>query len=70
MAILRIERLWVELLYIYFRTVNTLKMGQIEAFEGGKDINELTVVQVVGEVGNDDNALGRGKLGVVHLTWV
>ena len=45
-------------------------MGQIEAFEGGKDINELTVVQVVGEVGLDDKGLGGGKLGVVHLTWV
>ena len=45
-------------------------MGQIEAFEGGKDNNLLTVVQVVGEVGNDDNGLSRGKLGVVHLTWV
>ena len=45
-------------------------MGQIEAFEGVKENNLLTVVQVVGEVGNDEYGLGRGRLGVVHLTWV
>ena len=40
---------------------------------GFKENKELTVVQVVGEVGLDedgDKGLSRGKLGVVHLTWV
>ena len=41
----------------------------IETFEGGggKDIKELTVVQVVGVVGVDDNGLIGGNLGVVTL---
>ena len=34
---------------------------------GGKDIKELTVVQVVGVVGVDDNGLVGGDLGVVTL---
>ena len=34
---------------------------------GGKDIKELTVVQVVGVVGVDDNGLVGGVLGVVTL---
>ena len=45
-------------------------MGNNEGLEGVKEDNLLTVVQVVGEVGDDDNGLSRGKLGVVHLTWV
>ena len=41
-------------------------MWMIETFEGGggKDIKELTVVQVVGVVGVDDNGLVGGVLVV------
>ena len=40
---------------------------------GFKENKELTVVQVVGEVGLDedgDKGLSGGKLEVVHDTWV
>ena len=48
-------------------------MGNNEAFEGVKNIKALTVVQVVGEVGLDedgDKGLIGGKLEVVHDTLV
>ena len=43
-------------------------------FKGGLNINQLTVVQVVEEVGVDDNGLSRvrGKHRVVHgfsVSW-
>ena len=48
---------------LYWNEVNTLKMWM----RGGKDIKELTVVQVVGVVRAGDIGLVGGKLGVVTL---
>ena len=36
---------------------------EIETYEGGKDVKELTVVEDVGVVGVDDNGLVGGVLG-------
>ena len=40
---------------------------EIETYEGGKDIKELTVVEDVGVVGVDGSGLNGGVLGVVTL---
>ena len=40
---------------------------EIETYEGGKDVKELTVVEDVGVVGVDDNGLVGGDLGVITL---
>ena len=40
---------------------------EIETYEGGEDIKELTVVEDVGVVGVDGSGLSGGVLGVVTL---
>ena len=40
---------------------------EIETYEGGEDIKELTVVEDVGVVGVDGSGLNGGVLGVVTL---
>ena len=62
----------VELLLHLFDEVNKLKILAIIRFQRGeRQLNmDITVVLALGDVENDTWGLDRGKLEVVHSTWV